>query len=1356
MALNLLVYYNAATGEAATGGIDELGNHRFLQRYRDFAIDWTHLAATKDRLFYYNASTNAAAIAQLDAQGNHRVLRRLESDRTWTHITATEEHLLFYNATTGEAAIAVIDATEALTILQRYNDFAQGWTNIAAIQNRLLYYNATTTELATAEIDPAGNHRVVNRYPAGTTTQWTSLTATQNIFLFYNINEGGGASCRIDESGQFILLQSFPGFSSGWVQIAGTQRHLLYYNPASPVIATGDFLADGQHRDLFAYSDFATQWTHITALKVETAINPEALILNPTVNLIRPDDLLNLTVQCLNMQLDKSNRTHPVVIPHRPEQPSYLVVTFPPQTTVEQAYFEAPAAGDAAKPEGLDAPTQKRVDRDAGAVTADPPAPGNVAARIGQPSRLVFRIPAEARIPYTTEGLLDWSQWELVVAPIADVDYKATPPDDALFIREPRNISDDPALAPETAIELPYRLQLSPRRAVVWDHALKTVSHLGRTELWHTRLASRTAEGKLQRTDAAHPLPLRAIWSPDFPLENLSPGNLGEIGVLTAMTPYDRKSIVTLTSAFQGYAKSLTEPYVPKPIYASQFMLSALGGWLKSEGAWDPPYALKFTLPRLPNGGIAGLLPNPAQNFLSGTISLDLARQLSRDRFGTTALNLLSLGEQLDLSQWVHVATQGRDHYVRIVYEGRLKPTGHKAALIKVTERRFENQPGTQFPVAYLRQFMYIVVREPERDYRQDGLAHGGLEMPLQKIRLTTTVTPKISYPYSGAPRITDRSFWIMLGRAGSERDFRFHAIGTDVAGNLIDFTIPLIFVPNSEANFAAIETAYQTAVDRRVAKVPGQKVTFAAAAPDKDNTRLTTQTLDFINEGATAANFFKPKLHRAEVSIPAVQQLLGNRESTWIRMAEEYVQNNGFTNPQNLTGVFAKIITKDAQPATVGLKFAAEQAGGFATPSMDITLLSRQLGPLGGDVTTALANQFEPEQFFPTKNGLAKIFGSFDLADLIPTNGSTEKNAPKMQIQRNGTAVTATLDWNPTLKKAGIEGALEFVPSANSQLQIHGVFKKDLGAPSQDDFQLTGKLNDFQLFLLNSVQVNFDLFSFTSQSGKKTDVEVTLNDEEPIKFIGDLEFVEGLRKLIPPGVFGDGVSIDLIKAPLGIRAALSLGLPPAAVGVFALQNIAFTAGMTLPFLEGKPVFDFAFARRDNPFRLTIAFFGGGGFFGIKLDPDGLKSLEASFEFGAAAALSIAIASGEVHIMAGIYFKMKTEDAKTKQGQLIRDKQGNVVKAQVSQLTGYLRCGGKLSVLGLVSVSIEFHLSFTYLSTGKAYGTAILTITVEIFFFEKTFEIKVERSFGKEGNDPLFKQLMDTPTAWGDYVTAFA
>ena len=47
--------------------------------------------------------------------------------------------------------------------------------------------------------------------------------------------------------------------------------------------------------------------------------------------------------------------------------------------------------------------------------------------------------------------------------------------------------------------------------------------------------------------------------------------------------------------------------------------------------------------------------------------------------------------KHVDLEQWRHLATLGRDHYVRVMYEGYLCPFGHAASLIKVTERKFES-----------------------------------------------------------------------------------------------------------------------------------------------------------------------------------------------------------------------------------------------------------------------------------------------------------------------------------------------------------------------------------------------------------------------------------------------------------------------------------------------------------------------------------------------------------------------------------------------------------------------------------------------------------------------------------------
>ena len=96
-----------------------------------------------------------------------------------------------------------------------------------------------------------------------------------------------------------------------------------------------------------------------------------------------------------------------------------------------------------------------------------------------------------------------------------------------------------------------------------------------------------------------------------------------------------------------------------------------------------------------------------------------------------------------------------------------------------------------------------------------------------------------------------------------------------------------------------------------------------------------------------------------------------------------------------------------------------------------------------------------------------------------------------------------------------------------------------------------------------------------------------------------------------------------------------------------ALLRVKLGAALTLPFLDGKPVFDFNISERPHPFLLVVGIFGGGGFFHLQLDTAGMKALEVSLEFGAAAALDIGVASGEVHIMAGIYFSLQRKEGST-------------------------------------------------------------------------------------------------------------
>jgi hypothetical protein len=163
--------------------------------------------------------------------------------------------------------------------------------------------------------------------------------------------------------------------------------------------------------------------------------------------------------------------------------------------------------------------------------------------------------------------------------------------------------------------------------------------------------------------------------------------------------------------------------------------------------------------------------------------------------------------------------------------------------------------------------------------------------------------------------------------------------------------------------------------------------------------------------------------------------------------------------------------------------------------------------------------------------------------------------------------------------------------------------------------------------------------------------------------------------------------------------------------------------------------------------------FGGGGFFGITIDPKGVQLLEAAFEFGANVSVNFGVASGGVHVMAGLYFRME---------------------ADIASLTGYLRLGGYVRVLCLITASLELYLEMRYVpSTGKCAGRAQLTIEVSVACFSKSVTISCERQFAGSNGDPTFRQAVghrpelpideeyasisdDTDYPWKQYCNAFA
>jgi len=403
--------------------------------------------------------------------------------------------------------------------------------------------------------------------------------------------------------------------------------------------------------------------------------------------------------------------------------------------------------------------------------------------------------------------------------------------------------------------------------------------------------------------------------------------------------------------------------------------------------------------------------------------------------------------------------------------------------------------------------------------------------------------------------------------------------------------------------------------------------------------------------------------------------------------------------------------------------------------------------------------------------NAIAPIrttLGSFRLLEGAPRKAVLDAIDVVLQVIANaadlakvlemllGDELTIRFDWNPVISNWALPGAdpaTEALFRANDKkgflVAVEAKVKKN--GQSAPKISVVCSLKSFDLVLIapaSFIELNFEKIEFRVDSGAKMDVDVLLTD---IKFVGPLSFVETLRDLIPLDGFSDPPFLDI--TPQGIDAGFSLALPNVSVGVFNLSNLSLGAGFTVPFI-GQPVaVRFNFCTREQPFNLTVTLFGGGGFFGITLDPHGIQILEASIEFGASISIDFGVASGGVYVMAGLYFRMELD---------------------ACSLTGYFRLGGHVSVLGLITASLELYLELRYeFESGKCVGMAKLTIEVEVLCFSTSVTITCEKKFAGSNGDPTFRHLMGidaslplsgelaliddtTEYAWRDYVEAFA
>jgi hypothetical protein len=1067
------------------------------------------------------------------------------------------------------------------------------------------------------------------------------------------------------------------------------------------------------------------------------------------LELLRPDDLINLTFEFLNLRLrnGKTRNLIKFLTGHKPyppvlervdaKQPAFVVVHFPPQHISEKAFFE-----------------------DASESTADLPlAP--VQARFSGASRLAFVLPPNVeRIDTSPEVLLDWSSLIPSIVPTALARGDST----TEAIRPPQ--------VQETAIELPARLLLSPNPYSGWKHSKTPISRRdnGRkitwTELWHTQLSVRLPGQDLLSDSNDYFRTVRAIYSldsrgvgtppPACHEDQDPPSARGAATGLDAMSERDRFEIVQLSSNFNDLRAGETgEPIEPEPIQIDRLLLTSQGAWISSQGDWEP-----------------------ADLAISGK-----ARP-----------------EGLSLRQWRQESSAGRDTFVRLVYGGFLYPYGHRANLIQVTERRFQRKNPTSPFKAYLRQRIFITVEQPIVEYGDAGLDPDGnsidRQMPFVSIECTTASTPSLDRPAHGDLKYPCY-FWPRV----LSKYFHFHFRGLDNTGHQTEFTSPVIFfeygqrrdaaaiaavvqafknsqedrrpfagqklafTPEHEAGDATLEadfvhfSAYPAlappanAIYQHGPNSEGIEVSLVVAPTDSSASDLSpilagSIQQDVQHQPPTASGVccsdkpprkpprapWKTHVPKAEVKSPSLKGLAGPSLDTSIPIKwDPHYLKHGFTfdpGSPNLGHLFAGVDLPN-------LRFSLPEANavGLFRPDFDISGFSRKFGAVGGDLNLLKLGNFNPSAFFGDS---AKFLGAIKLSNLFASNldfsslGTQVVPPFKTRVIKDASGIPIRvenyIDWEPQLTNApGDTVAVTVGSDTSANVQVLVATQVKAGETKQS---LNAEIRNITVSIAKAIDIEFKRISFASGDGQGTNVKV---EPGQVKFRGGLAFVASLQEKFGSSLWGaKGPRITFENGAVVVKA--SFALPNIAFGVFSLQHLTLAPNLNLPVLGGTPLsVGIDVASREDPFLVGVGILAGGGYLLLRFGGDGIQFIEFSIEAGAHVALDLGVAHGSAYVLVGV--GMRYDRANPKKG---------------LELMLFLKAGGSFSVIGIITVSIQFTLTFTYAEgQGDVTANCTVTVSIDILFFHTDVHVKMERTLNLGGGGNNNAQLLEMQSLGG-------
>ena len=430
---------------------------------------------------------------------------------------------------------------------------------------------------------------------------------------------------------------------------------------------------------------------------------------------------------------------------------------------------------------------------------------------------------------------------------------------------------------------------------------------------------------------------------------------------------------------------------------------------------------------------------------------------------------------------------------------------------------------------------------------------------------------------------------------------------------------------------------------------------------------------------------------------------------------------------PLNSARIFARLtssLTLDLNPVgAANIENRAKSALVLVAPQ--IVALSGYRGLIPGDLTqakSAVANLLSSAT--PNLSSLLsqlpddmKIFGVVLLKDLIKAAAALTLDTtqiPKVEMSRlDDLSAEVTYTFATKIKPGGPHGIIDTANnwgSNDTNDPALNLVAKAKGANGTVTHSLSCTLTNVAIKIFDMIVVPFRTISFVQTGSGSPDVTV---DALPPVFGSPLQLLNSdvLRGLL--ATFGAARSVITEGV---LKQQVAFDLPDLSLGAINVLGLALVFDVGLPILPGHPLtFTFGLGSPNRPFIVAFTIFGGGGYISMTTSTDNHNQLSAAIEFGGYFDLDIVVASGAAYLAVGIAF--------------VASGTGTF------SLSAYVRAGGYLSILGIVSASIEFYAQMTAAKDGYD-ASADIVFEISLLFFSASVPLHFEKHFAGGGSKP--------------------